>query len=720
MGSHESNTLRDLRGIHSVANGSKIWAVGEDGTIVHSNDGGEKWNAQQSNTSLYLYSVHSAADGLRVWAVGEDGTIVHSADGGETWSLQDSQTGIDLDEVTGGEDGRPVLAVGDNGTLLYSVDEGANWNVMPAGEEDLLGVYVSPDGSTAWAFSSQGLIQSHRLGVYPVVEAARVGFDLNGDMQIEIMFLEGDYQIDPDNVVLMGGNAYTVAQFGYSEIDADAVSYIGRNMIYSFDPSEQLNARPPETIRLAISMTTDGFTQRFPIADVEYRRFVGLTHAAIAFVRGTGLVIVFGLFFVGSGFVLLANSRKRGRRARDESKSLEIERAMRLLFPAEDSVVRPAYYVTHRHSRAKNRTGDFYNWFHRRDGSLSIYCVDVEGHGELAADTAQAVSQLVDQLNDDLYDQVWASRSPQALLEEIDKRAAATRRLERGSRSFTMSITEIDPGNSRIRHANAGMPSPLLFRVAESGPRVLRAVGVYLGRGYGENPVEPRQDEVTIGPGDLLVIASDGILEARDRQGRLFGYHGLERTVTTYRDDSPDGVADAIFTAVEAHTNFGNHARRDELDDDRTLVMVKVMDTRREFTFGLLSAPDFARVAELVLKPQFKAFANQNGFCGDRFHDVWIALSEAIQNAILYGSDPDDIVTVRSSTAAEVLKLDVHQPRTWNHWEDILGEARQREIKARGEGPGGTSQMILCSDAITVTTIATRNRPGSCISMRFT
>ena len=46
-----------------------------------------------------------------------------------------------------------------------------------------------------------------------------------------------------------------------------------------------------------------------------------------------------------------------------------------------------------------------------------------------------------------------------------------------------MSFTELDPLKERLRYANAGMPSPLLFRHGEASARLMLAVGVYIGQG---------------------------------------------------------------------------------------------------------------------------------------------------------------------------------------------------------------------------------------------
>ena len=63
------------------------WAVGDQGTILHTTDGGQSWQAQSSGTQQHLSSV-AFAFLLSGWAVGYEGTILHTRDGGQSWQAQ--------------------------------------------------------------------------------------------------------------------------------------------------------------------------------------------------------------------------------------------------------------------------------------------------------------------------------------------------------------------------------------------------------------------------------------------------------------------------------------------------------------------------------------------------------------------------------------------------------------------------------------------------------
>jgi hypothetical protein len=74
------------------------WAVGDNGTIVNTTNGGTTWNPQTSGTGQFLIGVEFT-DATTGWAVGRLGTILHTTNGGTTWNPQTSGTSNDLQGV---------------------------------------------------------------------------------------------------------------------------------------------------------------------------------------------------------------------------------------------------------------------------------------------------------------------------------------------------------------------------------------------------------------------------------------------------------------------------------------------------------------------------------------------------------------------------------------------------------------------------------------------
>ncbi len=104
------------------------WVVGNDG-ILHTTDGGIKWNVQLSNNSFLndLYFIDSKTG----WVVGVSGTIWNTTDGGNNWSQQDSGTTQTLSAVHF-IDNKVGWVVGgtspnEDSIILHTIDGGNNW-----------------------------------------------------------------------------------------------------------------------------------------------------------------------------------------------------------------------------------------------------------------------------------------------------------------------------------------------------------------------------------------------------------------------------------------------------------------------------------------------------------------------------------------------------------------------------------------------------------------
>ncbi|MGR8930231.1 MAG: YCF48-related protein [Gammaproteobacteria bacterium] len=174
----------NLNDIAVSADGAKLWVVGNQGTIVYSQDGGRSWEIariawpadMQSSTAIQqnkrdpyqlsideqrfpnLYSVYFA-DEARGWAVGDSGTILITADGGQSWQAQASGTQALLSAVQFQSDGRHGWVVGDGGTILITADGGQRWKAQASGSQFRLNaVQFQADGRHGWAVGDYATI----------------------------------------------------------------------------------------------------------------------------------------------------------------------------------------------------------------------------------------------------------------------------------------------------------------------------------------------------------------------------------------------------------------------------------------------------------------------------------------------------------------------------------------------------------------------------------
>jgi photosystem II stability/assembly factor-like uncharacterized protein len=119
------------------------WAVGYDGAIIATTDGGANWIEQDSGLSGYYDELFGVAftDSNNGWAVGEDGNVVSTTNGGSTWTQVDIGTTDYLNSICFTDANNGWIAGGDyyplHGTIFHTNDGGTTWNLQDTGTGDL-------------------------------------------------------------------------------------------------------------------------------------------------------------------------------------------------------------------------------------------------------------------------------------------------------------------------------------------------------------------------------------------------------------------------------------------------------------------------------------------------------------------------------------------------------------------------------------------------------
>jgi len=132
-------------------------------------------------------------------------------------------------------------------------------------------------------------------------------------------------------------------------------------------------------------------------------------------------------------------------------------------------------------------------------------------------------------------------------------------------RFASLVYLEIQPSSGLVRLLNAGHLPPVLLHARgeiESLPRGAPALGIMHGASFEETTC-------TVEPGDLLVVTSDGVVEARDESGRFFGDERLQTELRSSASGAAETVGRAILTAVDA---FVGEAPR---SDDLSLIILR-------------------------------------------------------------------------------------------------------------------------------------------------
>jgi len=430
---------------------------------------------------------------------------------------------------------------------------------------------------------------------------------------------------------------------------------------------------------------------------------------------GVVVILIWGYRTIKAKMVIIEGLNRENLEIR-EQKTLqeqnEIARSVLKRFVTmPDREQRPGFTIAAAFKDATAVSGDFYNWFNRSDGSVCIYLVDVEGSGIDAAIQATHAANVLERT----LTRGDIQKAP-ALLENADHHML--QELGQPNIAVTMNLVEIYP--NLVRLANAGMPPPLLFRHGQAQPQQLQAAGVYVGGGYGRFRVEPRSVEVSVNEGDLLILFSDGVLEARDSFGGLFGRPGIESAVARARDDEPGTIAKNILSAAAASSGDSLPA------DDQTVVVVRfggygpnragaqtlieVSSDESEADFTITNAADCAAVCDLVLQAAVRGWIGKTaGYSPGR---IWCAIWEALKNAVSHGSNRGEVILLKLRRSRDLIVVEVEQPTEWRNWDEFLGEAARKRLPdgapRTAADIGGTAALLKLADTVTASMLGRR------------
>jgi len=200
--------------------------------------------------------------------------------------------------------------------------------------------------------------------------------------------------------------------------------------------------------------------------------------------------------------------------------------------------------------------GDLYDFIPYSMSRLGIVIGDVSGKGAPAAIYAALVSGI-------LRSHAPIEPGPAEMLSAVNM-SLAERRIEAQFVSLIYAVW--DDEQRRLTVANSGLPRPIYMH-SNGSNEVIEATGLPLGL-FDEADYD--EFEFRMKPGDMFVFFSDGILDARNRKGELFGRGRVEQTVSECTDRSADCVVDSLFKAV------AEHSAGVETFDDQTVVAIRV------------------------------------------------------------------------------------------------------------------------------------------------
>ncbi len=197
--------------------------------------------------------------------------------------------------------------------------------------------------------------------------------------------------------------------------------------------------------------------------------------------------------------------------------------------------------------------GDLYDFIDYGPGRTAIVLGDVSGKAAPAALFAALVSGI-------MRSAAVHQPAPARMLALLND-ALQERKLE--SQYVTLLFALWDDENRTLQVANSGAVQPILCRSGQSS--TIQAEGFPLGLFPN---ITYEEFNVTVQPGDNLVFVSDGILDAENARGEMYGHDRLASLLCAHLDHSAQQIADAIHADVARF-----QGARDRFDDETIIVL---------------------------------------------------------------------------------------------------------------------------------------------------
>ncbi len=200
--------------------------------------------------------------------------------------------------------------------------------------------------------------------------------------------------------------------------------------------------------------------------------------------------------------------------------------------------------------------GDLYDFIDfRDDDAFGLFVCDVSGHGVSAALVSSMVKAHLSTVR-------HTCESPAELLRYLNEKLSG----QIGDHFVTAFYGIYRRSDRSFTFARGGHSYPVL----ESGgaTRELRSRGGFLGR---IRTMAFEEGRVSLEAGDRLVLYTDGVIEARDREGNFYGEERLMESLKAHRHLEGGACVDAIIGAVKQYQG------RDDFDDDVCVIAMKVL-----------------------------------------------------------------------------------------------------------------------------------------------
>jgi len=226
-----------------------------------------------------------------------------------------------------------------------------------------------------------------------------------------------------------------------------------------------------------------------------------------------------------------------------------------IVMPQKDFVF-PGIELGYHYISSLELSGDYFDLIPLGTTKFSLVIADVSGKGPPAAIYTARAKYI-------LKSYAIAGYQPREILSMVNYMIVP----ETGDEKFiSLFYVEVDLKKKLLRFCSAGHEPPIYGCQKTKDLKLLETEGLLIGVSY---DAKFKQEEIPFDNGDILVLYTDGITEARASKGEIFGLERLMEIVKKCMHLDPQTISNRIYTAVQTYT-------RRKLNDDFSLLVVRL------------------------------------------------------------------------------------------------------------------------------------------------
>lgn len=206
---------------------------------------------------------------------------------------------------------------------------------------------------------------------------------------------------------------------------------------------------------------------------------------------------------------------------------------------------------------ARGVSGDYYDIIPLREGKIAMVICDVAGKGVPASLVMVMIRTIIHLI-------ASSSRSTAQIVSWINKGIAGKIDIDRFA---TLSFFTFDPATGALQYSNAAHHPAMIYRAAAGSVEQLDTDGLPIGI---EREARYSQRETRLANGDIIMMYTDGVVEAMDSRGRQYEDERLKSIFVDNASLEAEDLLKVIRTDIDA---FVGNAKQ---HDDQTLMLMKM------------------------------------------------------------------------------------------------------------------------------------------------